>query len=297
MSKSYPSVALSNGIRIPIIGLGSGEIGGYNHESVIFALKVAGYTHIDTAASYGSEKGIGEDLKASGISRDQVFITTKIWPTDYGYEKTKKSLESSLLNLDTEYVDLFLMSWPDTPHWIKDTKECLKETWKAMEELYEAGKCRAIGVSNYLEKHLEEMLPYCSVKPHVNQIEFHPYCFPKALIEFCSSHDITVCGYCPLAKAEIIKNNLLCFSLEQIACRHNKSIAQVLIRWSIQHNVVTIPKSTKVQRVSENIDVFDFELTDDEMIEMDALSEVSYFKAAWEPRELASYKSLISNPV
>lgn len=294
MSKTCPTVSLSNGIRMPVLGLGTGTTGGHDSESFQFALKHAGYTHIDTASSYGSEKSIGEDIKATGMSRDKFFITTKLWPTCYGYEETKKSLEKSLANLQTDYVDLYLINWPDTPTWVKDPKECLRQTWKAMEELYEAGKCRAIGVSNYLEEHLEEMIVNCKIKPHVNQFEVHPYCYPKSLIEYCESHDIVVCGYCPLAKAEIIKNNLLCMSIEMIACRYDKSIAQVLIRWSLQHDVVTIPKSTKKDRISENIDVFDFTLTEDEMEEMDALSEVTYLKASWEPRELDNYKELIS---
>ena len=193
----------------------------YSHESVTFALKYAGYTHIDTAAKYETEKSIGEDIKASGVHRDKLFITTKVWPANYGYEETKKSLECSLADINIEYVDLYLMHWPDAPSWFKDKKQCLKETWKAMEELYRLGKCKAIGVSNFLENHLTEMFTYCSIKPHLNQIELHPYCYPKALIALCEQHNIVIGGYCPLARGEIIRSKKLRLPIEPIAKHHN----------------------------------------------------------------------------
>ena len=292
-----PTLTLSNGVPMHILGLGTSHQGGYSHAAVVHALKNAGYTHIDTAERYGTEASICEDVKMSGVSREKIFITTKAWPSSYGYEELKKSLQCSLRNLGTDYVDLYLLHWPDVPLHFSDRTQCLRETWKAMEELYAAGLCKAIGVSNFLIKHLEEIFEICTVKPHVNQIEFHPYCYPKQLISFCRKHDIVVEGYCPLAKGEILTNKNLRAPIETIALKHGKTLAQVLVRWSVQHGVVTIPKSTKLDRVEENIAVFDFELSEGEMLLMDGLCDVTQVKATWDPQHMSSYKRHISNPV
>jgi diketogulonate reductase-like aldo/keto reductase len=294
MLNQNSTITLSNGIKMPVIGLGTSHHGGYSHSAMVFALKDVGYTLIDTARRYGSEEMIGEDIKASGASRKNLFVTTKLWPADYGYEETKKAFMTSLTALALNYVDLYLMHWPDCPTWCKDKKETRRETWRAMEELFEAGKCKAIGVSNFLVEHLEEMLTNCRVKPHVNQIEFHPYCQPKRLMTFCREKGIVLGGYGPLAKGEIMSNQKLRTPFEPIAKRHGKSIAQVCIRWCLQHSVVVIPKSTKAARLLENIDVFDFQLDSEEMKTIDALSELVYYKSTWEPNHLPLYQDVIS---
>jgi len=194
---------------MPILGLGTSHQGGYSHSAVVHAITKGGYNHIDTAERYGSESNIGKDIATSGVCRSELFITTKAWPASYGYHELKKSLHCSLRNLGTNYVDLYLLHWPDVPSRFTNRKQCLSETWKAMEELYAAGTCRAIGVSNFLQEHLEELFELCTIKPMVNQIEFHPYCYPKKLMTFCKQHGITVEGYCPLAKGEILRNKRL----------------------------------------------------------------------------------------
>lgn len=294
---ALPTMKLHNGLPMPLLGLGTSHQGGYNHKTVVHALKNIGYNHIDTAERYGSESHIGSDIKTSGVPRSNLFITTKIWPASYGYEETMKSLQCSLRNLCTDYIDLYLLHWPAVPSRFTDRKQCLRETWKAMEELYASGKCKAIGVSNFLQQHLEEISEICTIKPHVNQIEFHPYCHPKDLIHFCRSHDIVVEGYCPLGKGMILQNKRLRAPLEAIALRHSKTVAQVLIRWSLQHDVVTIPMSTNMQRCEENFAVLDFVLSEEDMAAMDALCEVERVKATWDPLHVESYQRHISNPV
>lgn len=279
-----PNITLRNGIKIPILGLGSSHHGGYSHESAVYALKDAGYKHIDTASYYGSERDVGLSVTASGVERSQLFITTKVWPLDFGFEKTKKALDTSLEKLDMDYVDLYLVHWPTPASSVKDKQACLKETWRAMEALYHAGKCRSIGVSNYTIEHLDDLFTYCTIKPHVNQIEIHPYCYPKALIDFCRRHDIVVAGYSPLVRMRFNGKEKLRKPLEAIAVRHKKSIAQILIRWSIQHNIVTIPKTTQTERVLENIQVFDFSLTDQDRDEIDSLCKLGYIKLCTGPK-------------
>lgn len=290
-----PCITLRNGVEMPLLGYGTSHHGGHSHQALVHALKHAHYTHIDTAERYGSERNIGEDIKTSGVPREKLFITTKVWPASYGYSETKKSFRCSLRNLGTDYIDLYLLHWPDVPTRFSDRKKCYAETWRAMEELYESGVCKAIGVSNFLEEHLEELFQVCSVKPHLNQIEFHPYCNQKKLIAFCKKHGVAIGGYSPLGKAIVLRDAKLRAPLEAIALHHNKTLAQVLIRWSVQHGVVTIPKSTKVQRVNENIAVFDFELTDDEMKTLDCLCDVEYLKVTWDPQNLPCYKNVISH--
>lgn len=299
MALFTPSITLSNGVEMPSLGLGVSNYGGHCQESVIFALKNCKYTLFDTAAFYGTEKYVAEAIETCGVKRSDLFITTKIFPSSYGFESTKRSLSCSLANLNTDYVDLYLMHWPDAPSSsFEDPKEGLKETWLSMEELYKGGKCRAIGVSNHLQEHLEEIFNYCSVKPHVNQIEFHPYNYPETLVEFCEEHHIVIEGYSPLCRGKILSNENLRLPIELIAKQHNKSPAQVLIRWSLQHKVVTIPKSTKVNRIAENIDVFDFELSSNDMLTLDSLSDKAHLSATmFTPTDLAAAKPYLDKVV
>lgn len=280
---SSHAMTLSNGIHIPILGLGSSPFGGYSHNSAIYALKDASYRHIDTATFYGCEKELGDAIKESGIPRNEVFITTKLWPSHFGYEKAMEAFNESLEKLGTDYIDLYLVHWPVIPSFYEDKEGCLKYTWRAMEEIYYSGKCKAIGVSNYTVELLEELFTYCKVKPHVNQIEFHPFCYQKTLIEFCKKHNIAVEGYSPLVRMQFMEKEELRAPLEKIATNHNKSIAQVLIRWSLQHDVITIPKSVKKERLLENISVFDFELSNEEMQVMDALGKLGSIKTCTGP--------------
>ncbi|XP_046440736.1 uncharacterized oxidoreductase ZK1290.5-like [Daphnia pulex] len=260
-------VRLPNGVRMPIFGLGTSHGGGYDQESVIFALRECNYRLIDTARRYGCEHLIGKAIKESGVQRESVFIATKMWPTDYGTESAIRAAKSSLTRLDTDYLDLYMMHWPLCPSSVDNVRSTLDNAWRGMERLLDEGTCRSIGVSNFSIQDLIDLMESCSVVPHVNQCEFHPYQNPKELRAFCRENNIEFQGYCPLANGMILKEP----PVEKVAQSSGRSPAQVLIRWSIQNGVVTIPKSIKKERIKENCQVFDFELSPEEMAELDTI--------------------------
>ncbi|XP_068220737.1 uncharacterized oxidoreductase ZK1290.5-like isoform X3 [Palaemon carinicauda] len=254
-------VILHNNVKMPILGLGTSHDGGYSHEAVVYALKNCGYRHIDTAKRYGCEKYIAQAIKASGVSSEDVFLTTKCWPTDYGTNTTREAFNGSCQRLGVNTLDLYLLHWPDVPSGVRDKNSLLLDTWRTLELLLDEERVRSIGVSNFLEPHLEVILNECSVVPHVNQCEFHPYNNPKKLRSYCKERNIQFEGYCPLGNGQILTEP----SIQDIAQKHSKSPAQILIRWNLQNRVVCIPKSTKNHRVKENSEVFDFELRTEDM--------------------------------
>ncbi|XP_013403334.1 uncharacterized protein LOC106168714 [Lingula anatina] len=277
MSALTKTVVLSNGLHMPIFGLGTSHLGGYSHSAVVYALKNCGYRHIDTAERYGTEDKLPLAIKESGIHREDIFLTSKLWPAHYGYEKTKAAFHNSLQKMQTDYLDLYLLHWPYCPLAEKDPKHTLHESWRALEDLYDEGKIKAIGVSNFLIPHLEDLLEECRIRPMVNQVEHHPYNNEKALFQFCKDNNIQYEGYCPLAKGRILNEPIVV----EIAQQHNKTPAQVLIRWSLQDGIVTIPKSTKESRVLENCQVFDFTLSDSQMTTLHGLH--TGLHASWDP--------------
>jgi diketogulonate reductase-like aldo/keto reductase len=256
------TIKLNNGVEIPRVGFGTFKSppGNETKQAVLWALE-AGYRHVDTAAFYGNEEDVGKAVKESGISREDIFITTKVWNSDQGFEKAKKAFDASRKKLDTDVVDLYLVHWP--------VQGMFVDTWKALEELYNAGKIRAIGVSNFLVHQLTELMDNSAVKPVINQVEFHPFLLQRELLEFDHKNGIAHEAWGPLTKGKYLDNPVL----TDIAENHGKTPAQVLIRWDIQHEVVTIPKSVHRERIYENADVFDFELTDEEMERIDSLDE------------------------
>ena len=246
---------------MPILGLGTWDLRGKEaSQAVLWALEI-GYRHIDTASMYGNEKTIGEALKESKIPRDEIFITTKVWTSDQGYENTLAAFNRSreLLNLD--YIDLYLIHWPVTG--------LRSNTWKALEKLYDLGRVRAIGVSNFIIRHLEELKETLEVIPAVNQVEFSPFLYQKELMEYCKSNGIFIESYCPLTRTRKFKDA----TLVAIGQKYNKTPAQVLIRWGLQHDVITIPKSGDKRHLTENADVFDFSLDETDMKQLDNLNE------------------------
>ncbi len=263
-------VKLNNGVEMPIFGLGTylTRRGKETQEAVVHALE-AGYRHIDTAKIYGNEKDVGEGIRKSGIPREDIFITTKLWNSDHGYDRTVAACERSLKTLGLSYVDLYLIHWP--------VEGLRNDTWKAMERLLNEGKCRAIGVSNYMICHLEELLDNSSTIPAVNQVEFHPYLYQKDLLEFCQSHDIQLESYSPLTKGEKLNDP----RLVAIASKYSKSPAQVLIRWVLQRGIVVIPKSSRKERIYENADVFDFEISREDMKALDSFNQD--LRTSWDP--------------
>ncbi len=261
------TIKLNNGVEMPLLGLGvwQAKDGDETVDAVKAALKT-GYNHIDTAAIYGNERSVGKAIKAMGVPRKDIFVTTKIWNDDHG--DPEAAFNTSLEKLGLEYVDLYLIHWP-----VKERKE----TWQVMEKLYKEGKARAIGVSNFTIEHLTDFLKDCEIKPAVNQVEFTPYLNQKELLAFCRENDIQLEAYSPLVRGQKLDDP----PLVALAERHGKTPAQILIRWYLQQNIVVIPKSSNAKRIQENANVFDFELTDEDMKNLGSLNE--NLRLCWDP--------------
>lgn len=255
-------VRLNNGVEMPWLGLGvfRAEDGKEVENAVVTALK-HGYRSIDTAAVYQNERGVGLGMKKSGVPREEVFLTSKVWTSDQGYKSTMRAFEESLDRLQTDYLDLYLIHWPKG--------KLSSETWKAMEELYEKGLIRAIGVSNFLVHHLEDFLPECKVIPAVNQIEFHPELIQPELLEYCRGKGIQPEAWSPIMKGKVLNIPVL----QALAAKYGKTPVQIVLRWDIQKGVVTIPKSVKPERIISNAGIFDFELSDEDMAKIDSLDK------------------------
>ena len=249
-------IILNNGSYIPTIGFGTSLVRGRECIDVIKNAIDVGYRHIDTAAVYDNEKEIGQAIRESNIKRKELFITSKVWKDSMGYDNTLKSFESSLKNLNLEYIDLFLIHWP------KNNDDKLNiDTWKALEKLYKDGKVKAIGLSNFLKHHLEIILNNCTMMPAVNQIEFHPGLMREETIGFCKKNNIIVEAWAPLGKGKMLSNE----NLEKIAKKYNKSVAKLCIKWCLQNDVIPLPKSSNKERMKQNLEVFDFEISDEDM--------------------------------
>lgn len=220
-------------------------------ESVKEALRV-GYRHIDTASIYGNEESVGQGIIESDIKRDEIFLVSKVWNTDQGYDSTLRAFEESLKKLKTDYLDLYLIHWP---------KEKNKETWKALERLYKEKRVRAIGVSNFKVHHLKELMADCEISPMVNQVEFHPQFLQTEIHEFCKNHNIQLEAWGPLMQGKVFEIELL----NNLAKKYNRTVSQIVLRWDLQMGVVTIPKSINPVRIKENADIFDFEISDEDM--------------------------------
>lgn len=258
-----PTVKLNNGIAMPQIGLGTWltKDGPEVEQAVTAALK-CGYRLIDTAKYYGNEESIGRAIKSSGIKRDEIFVTTKLWNADQGYESTLRAFNDSLERLGLDYIDLYLIHWP-----MPKVGKYI-ETWKAFEKLYADKKVRAIGVSNFTIETLQNLMNNAKIMPVINQIELHPKFAQHEMREFCKQHNIQVESYSPLMHGgDILSDN----AVQRIADKHHKTIAQVVLRWHIQNGLVVIPKSVDPDRIRENIDIFDFKLDNSDMIAIDAM--------------------------
>lgn len=254
------TITLNNGIKMPVIGLGVWQAGSGTEQAVLWALE-AGYRLIDTAMIYGNETEVGSAIKKSDIQREEIFVTTKLWRSDFGYESALLAIDESLNRLGMSYVDLYLIHWPDADYDIRS------ETWNAMEEIYHSGKAKSIGVSNYSVELLQEMKEYAGVVAAVNQVEFHPFDYKNELMDYCHENGIALEAYSPLMRG----HNLNDPRITAIAQNHGKSNAQVVLRWSIQHGNIVIPKSVHRERIIENINIFDFKLSEGEMKGLDNL--------------------------
>jgi len=259
-------ITLHNGVKMPQLGFGVFKVknGSETVESVKKAVEV-GYRAIDTAAIYENEEGVGQAIRECGVPREELFITSKVWNTEQGYETTLKAFEDSLNRLGLEYLDLYLIHWPG--------KDKYLETWRALEKLYKDGKVKSIGVSNFHVHHLENLLANSEVKPVVNQIELHPLLTQVEIRDYCAKHEIKVESWSPLGRGNLLEEP----TINHIAKKHGKSPAQVLIRWHLQHDLVVIPKSVTPSRIKENAQVFDFSLSLNEMNQIDALNKNERF--------------------
>ncbi|WP_438482438.1 aldo/keto reductase [Oleiharenicola lentus] len=263
------TVQLASGRKMPRLGFGTWKLkdGKEVKEAVAHAIE-AGYRHIDTAAAYENEKGVGQAIRDCEVPRESIFLTTKVWNDDIrgGHAGVKRAFEASLKTLDVGHIDLLLLHWPITPAKNRDA-------WKTLEELYHAGKVRSIGVSNYLVHHLETLLETAEVTPMVNQVEFHPYLLQPELATFCRDHGIVREAWSPLMQGEAAKVP----EIVAIAKAHNRTPAQIVLHWDLQHQVLTIPKSTNPKRIKENAGLFDFELTPDDIAKLDQLDRGQRF--------------------
>ncbi|GIO60671.1 MULTISPECIES: aldo/keto reductase [Paenibacillus] len=257
---------LNNGIEMPWLGLGVFKV--EEGSELVEAVKAAvkhGYRSIDTAAVYANEtsvgQGIREALADSGLKREDLFVTSKVWNADLGYDSTIAAYETSLKKLGLDYLDLYLIHWPVAGKY--------KEAWRAMEQLYKDGRVKSIGVSNFQVHHLEDLMKDAEIVPVINQVEFHPMLTQKELRDFTKQHNIQLEAWSPLMQGELLNHPLL----KELAEKYGKSIAQVILRWDLQHGVVTIPKSTKEHRIVENASLFDFELSQEDMDRIDGLNE------------------------
>lgn len=257
------TVELNNGVKMPWLGLGVWQGKPRDGDDVVAAIRHAltiGYRSIDTAAGYENEPGVGKAVRESGLNRENVFITTKLRNSDQGYETTLAAFEESRKKLGVDYIDLYLIHWPNL--------DKLEKTWRAFEKLYEEGLVRAIGVSNFQIRHLERLFQTANIIPAVNQVEYHPLLTQRTLHDFCMAHNIQLEAWSPL-----MKGNLSDDTITGLTEKYGKTPAQIVLRWDLQNRVVTIPKSIQSSRIEENADVFDFQLTDEDMAKISALNQ------------------------
>ena len=268
MKTLQDSFVLNNGVKIPCVGFGTWQTP--DGETAVAAVREAlgvGYRHIDTAAAYGNEVSVGEGIRASGLARSEVFVTSKLWNTERGYDKTMAAFEKTVSDLGLDYLDLYLIHWPAAANQFENWQDINLSTWKAMTELYKAGRIRAIGVSNFLPHHLQALME-SEVQPMVNQIEFHPGQMQEETLQYCKEHGILVEAWSPLGTGRMLNNE----TLKTIADKYGKSVAQLCIRWCLQNGVLPLPKSVTPSRIRENAAVFDFEITAEDMSAINSMA-------------------------
>ncbi|GBG84707.1 hypothetical protein CBR_g39083 [Chara braunii] len=279
-----PTLRLVNGVEMPRVGLGTFRMRGNEAKSAVQWALEAGYRHVDTASIYKNESEIAWAIKESGLPREVVFITSKVSPLEQGYEAAMAAFAATCSRLDTAYLDLYLIHWPGVAKMhVKSERngQLRADTWRALEDLYRQGRCRAIGVSNYTDYHLRELLSSCHVRPMVNQVELHPMLTQHQLGALCCENAVQIEAYSSLGCGELLRHPVVI----EISAKYKRTPAQVLLRWGLQHGHVVIPKSVSKERIFRNFDLFDFEIQDVDMAALNELNEDRHF--CWNPNEIA----------
>lgn len=258
MNKTY---TLNNGVQIPAVGFGTYKAADGKSADVIKAAIGSGYRYFDTASFYGTETYLAEAIRQSGLLRKDFFIASKLWKTEMGYENARDAFRRTLENLETDYLDLYLIHWPLPEPGYENWKELDRETWRALEELYAEGKIRAIGLSNFLPHHIENILAGCTVRPAVDQIEYHPGYSQEAAVQYCKENGILVQAWSPIGRSRVLKDPLVC----ELAAKYRVSPAQICLKFAVQRGIVPLPKSSSPERMKQNMDLFSFEMEQEDI--------------------------------
>lgn len=272
MKSIYDTYTLSNGVKIPCVAYGTYKAKDENGADIISAAVEEGYRYFDTASYYETEEYVAEAIRRSRLPRENFFIATKLWKEQMGYEGALKAFEESLKCLNTDYLDLYLIHWPKPTADYKDWKQLDIDTWRALEKLYKEGKVRAIGVSNFLPHHLDNLLENCEIKPMVNQIEYHAGYTQEATVQYCKQHDILVQAWSPISRGRIFHD----VTLIELAEKYQVSIAKLCLRFCIQNGIIPLPKAAGRERMRENMNLFDFEISDEDMKRINTIPQVGW---------------------
>ena len=271
-SNKIERYVLNNGVEIPAVAFGTYKAADGKSADVIRAAIGAGYRYFDTASFYGTETYLAEAIRESGIPRREFFIASKLWKDEMGYENVKSAFERTLNNLRTDYLDLYLIHWPLPEPGYKEWRQLDKETWRAMEELYEAGKIRAIGLSNFLPHHIENILKDCRVRPAVDQIEYHPGYSQEAVVNYCRERGILVQAWSPIGRSRVLDEPLV----KELAAKYDVSPAQICLKFAVQRNIIPLPKSSSEERMRENLDLYSFELEQDDIWRLSTMPQTGW---------------------
>lgn len=271
-SNKIEHYVLNNGVEIPAVAFGTYKAADGKSADVIRAAIGAGYRYFDTASFYGTETYLAEAIRESGIPRREFFIASKLWKDEMGYENVKSAFERTLNNLRTDYLDLYLIHWPLPEPGYKEWRQLDKETWRAMEELYEAGKIRAIGLSNFLPHHIENILKDCRVSPAVDQIEYHPGYSQEAVVNYCRERGILVQAWSPIGRSRVLDEPLV----KELAAKYGVSPAQICLKFAVQRNIIPLPKSSSEDRMRENLDLYSFELEQDDIWRLSTMPQTGW---------------------
>jgi len=272
MKSIYDTYTLNNEMQIPCMGFGTYKAAQGNNVEILKTAIEAGYRYFDTASFYGTEEYVGKAVKESQIPREEFFLVSKMWKDEMGYEKTKKALEDTLRRLQTDYLDIYLIHWPRPTADCENWKEIDLETWRAMEEMYAEGKIRGLGLSNFLPQHLENILQNCKIKPVVDQLELHPGYMQQAAVQYLKEHDIYPQAWSPIGRQRVLEEKLLV----ELAEKYHVSPAQICLRYLVQNQIIPLPKSSSMERMKQNMDVFGFSIDEEDMYLISSMPQAGW---------------------